>query len=206
MVKRYYRKSPPLPDGVDRLDGAVELPMTEERLAALMDDNFRLGDMKRTVGYLILRHGLWETAMNLGLREKPRTAFRATWALEWAYEYSEDNLPEWFVDRMLDDFIASRNGSLHRVYGKMLCDRMRFGGFVPTPAQTERLAEKCFDLAIDPATKTAVTFWCLEILTEFAPRIGWVAVELGETVRRISESPDCTPGLVVACREILKRL
>jgi hypothetical protein len=138
------------------------------------------------------------------------------WALEWAYEQAgDDDLPEWFFDRMVDDLCASANGSLHRIYAKMVCDRMRFGGVVPTGVQAERLAEKCFDVVIDPATRTAVKFWCLEILAElaglapraeFAPRLDWVAEELPDTLRRISEAPDCSPGLRVATREILKRL
>jgi hypothetical protein len=89
----------------------------------------------------------------------------------------------------------------------MVCDMMRFGGMAtPTDAQVERLAEKCFDLVIDPATRTATTFWCLESLVEIAPRVEWVAEELPETVRRISETTDCSPGMKVATREILKRL
>lgn len=162
--------------------------------------------MKAVVGYLILRYGLWEQAMNLGCDASQRTGFRATWALEWAYEQSEGQLPEWFPSRMTDDFAASDNGSLHRVYGKMLCDMMRFGDFRPTDAQARQLAEKCFDLLIGTQTKCAVQFWCMEILYELSPRIDWIAEALEDTARRISESPACSPGMTSACRDMLKRL
>ncbi len=207
MAKRYYRKLARFPEGIDRLEAEVRLPVDEEQLERLLDYTFYAGDMKPTVGYLILKHGLWDEAMNIGRYGERRIAFRATWVLEWAYEQSApDELPEWFADRMTDDFAASDNGSLHRVYAKMLCDMKRFGNYRPADGQAERLAEKCFELAIDPRTKTAVMFWCLEVLSELAPRLDWVAEELEETVRRISESPECTPGMAVACREILKRL
>jgi hypothetical protein len=145
--------------------------------------------------------------MNASLCDDPKIGFRAAWGVEWAYEQAgPEQLPEWFFDRLTDDFIATPNGSLHRIYGKMICDGLRFGGFSLADTLAERLAEKCFDLAITPATKTAVMFWCLEILTELAPHLRWVAEELPATVRRISEAPTCSPGLRVATREILKRL
>jgi len=137
----------------------------------------------------------------------PRTAFRATWALEWAYEWADPGeLPEWFFDRMVDDFVRSSNGSLQRIYGKMLCDRMRFGGAHPTDRQVELLTERCFGLVIEPATKTAVRYWCLEILADLAPRAEWVAEELAATLRHLSEQPDCPPGMRVVTRELLRRL
>ncbi len=201
MAKRYYRKLAHFPEGTDRLEAQVCLPIDEQQLESLLDYSFYSGDMKPTVGYLILKHGLWEEAMDIGRYGEQKIAFRATWALEWAYEQSSpDELPEWFADRMLDDFAASDNGSLHRVYAKMLCDQIRFGDYRPTGPQAERMAEKCFDLAIDPQTKTAVAFWCLEILSELAPRVDWVAEELDGTVLRISENPDCSPGMAAACR------
>jgi len=182
--KRIYRKRTRLPDGVDRLEGEVRGPVTEEQIARWVSDLSLGGGMKATVGYVILKHGTWEAAMNVGLGTSrgdtsvgnPRTAFRATWALEWAYEWAEPGeLPEWFFDRMVGDFARSSNGSLQRIYGKMICDQMRFGGVHPSDNQAESLTERCFGLVIDPATKTAVRYWSLEILTDLAPRVGWVS-------------------------------
>jgi hypothetical protein len=206
--KRYYRRHKGFPEGIDRLAGEVRGPVTEEQIERWVEELFRPlhGGMKAVVGYVILRYDAWEAAMNVGLDGEGKAAFRATWALEWAYEWADPNdLPEWFFDRLADDFARSPNGSLHRVYAKMLCDRMRFGGVRPTSEQAERLAERCFDLVIDRRTKTAVTFWCLEILAELAPRVDWVAGELPATLRHISEAPDCTPGMRVATRELLRR-
>jgi hypothetical protein len=207
--KRYYRRLAHLPEGADRLAVTVHSPVTEEQIEGWVAETLGGGmkDMKAQVGYIILRYGAWGAAMNLAQCDNPQMGFRAAWGVEWAYEQSEPGeRPEWFFDRLTHDFIASKNGSLHRIYGKMICDAMRFGGFSLVGTRAERLAEKCFDLAIAPATKSAVMFWCLEILTELAPRIGWVAEELPETVRHISEAPDCSPGLRVATREILRRL
>ncbi len=218
--KRYYKRLVRFPDGIDRLESGVRLPVDEEQIGRWVDELFLGGGMKAMVGYMILKYGAWEAAMNVGattvrgqggVKYAPpspqTTAFRASWALEWAYEQSEPgDLPEWFFDRLIDDFTASSNGSLHRIYAKIICDMMRFGGAKLTDGQAERLAEKCFDLVIATPTKGAAKFWCLKILSELAPRLDWVAEELPETLRRISAAPDCTPGLRVATREILKRL
>ncbi len=218
--KRYYKRLSRFPEGIDRLESEVRLPVDGEQIGRWVDELFLGGGMKAMVGYMILKYGAWEEAMNLsanticnsgGVKYAPpspqTTGFRAAWALEWAYEQSEPgDLPEWFFDRLADDFTASSNGSLHRIYAKIICDMMRFGSVRPTDNQAERLAEKCFDLVFAYSTKGAAKFWCLEILSDLSTRMDWVAEELPETLRRISAAPDCTPGLRVATREILKRL
>ncbi len=205
--KRYYKRARSFPEGIDRLEAEVNGTVTEQQIERWVDELFLGGGMKAMVGYIILKYGVWEEAMNAGHTGGSKTAFRASWALEWAYEQAESgDLPEWFFDRVADDFCTSQNGSVQRIYAKILCDMMRFGGARPTGEQIENLAEKCFGLVIEPRTKTAAMFWCLEILTELAPRVEWVAEELPETVRRISETTDCSPGMKVATREILKRL
>ncbi len=233
--KRYYKRLVRFPEGVDRLDAEVRLPVTQEQIGQWVDDLFPGGGMKAMVGYIILKYGAWEQAMDAAQSGASTTTFRAAWAMEWAYEQAESgDVPEWFFDRVTGDFCASGNGSLQRIYAKMICDMMRFGdgrnvsstearrsaagrrgkvegdnadcGTRPTGGQAESLAEKCFDLVIAPGTKTALKFWCLEIICELSPRLDWVAEELPATLLRISEAPDCTPGLRVATREILKRL
>jgi hypothetical protein len=230
--KRYYRRARSFPAGIDRLESELRLPVSEEQIERWVDELFPGGGrnagagLKQFVGYIILKYGAWEVAMNVGVNPghrpsagsaaKQRTGkgergnvanFRAAWALEWAYEQAGPaDIPEWFFDRVADDFCASQNGSVHRIYAKIVCDMMRFGGVRPSEMQVEKLAEKCFGLVIDPRTKTATKFWCLEVLTEITPRVEWVEEELPETVRRISEAPDCPPGMSVATREILKRL
>lgn len=211
--KRYYRRLERFPEGTDRLDAQVRLPVTGEQLERWANELFPGGGMKAVVGYVILRYGAWEEAMDVARRTTdPRSAFRVAWALEWAYEQAaEEDIPEWLFGRLIDDFCTTSNGSLHRMYAKIICDRMRFGGasfatpVSSTDAQAGRLAEKCFDLVIDPRVGTAVKFWCLEILSELASRLDWVAEELPEILRRISETDDCSPGMRVATREILRR-
>jgi hypothetical protein len=234
-MKRYYRRLTTFPEGINRLESEVcrvadgSGVVTEDQIARWVDELFLDGGMKAIVGYIILRYGAWEAAMNVGRDNRFRSSFRAVWALEWAYEQAADirvgrggrgareaheqagaeraeNLPEWFFDRMVDDFTASSNDSLHRIYGKMICDRMRFGGIRPSDRQAERLAECCFDLVILPGSGVAVQIWALEILAELAPRLDWVARELPDTLRHISVAGDCSPGMRVATREILRRL
>jgi hypothetical protein len=207
MAKRYYKRLSRFPEGTDRLESEVCLPVTEEQLCRFLDENFIGGQMKPAVGYLILKHGLWEQAMNIGIHTEHHLAFRASWALEWAYEQCpEGQLPEWFADRMTGDFVVSTNGSLHRVYAKMVLDRMRFGAFAPTDTQAELLAEKCFDLLINPKTRGAVRMWCMEILTDLSPRADWIADSLEATAHNISQQPDCSPGMSMACRRVIQQL
>ncbi|MDR0907056.1 MAG: hypothetical protein LBM63_00370 [Rikenellaceae bacterium] len=207
MTKRYYKRLAQLPDGTDRLESEVSLPVSEEQLCGFLDENFIGGGMKPAVGYLILKHGLWSEAMNIAMRAEHHLAFRASWAVEWAYEQCpEGELPEWFADRMTADFASSTNGSLHRVYAKMLLDQMRFGDFAPSDTQAELLAEKCFDLIINPSTRGAVQMWCMEILAHLAPRADWIAEALTATARQISEQPDCPPGMTMACRRVFQHL
>lgn len=159
---------------------------------------------KRALGEPILRDGTWAATMDLALIDPN---FRISWALEWAYEHAPTTaLPEWFFERLIRDFASSPNASLHRIYSKIICDAMRFRNIQPSDAQINTLAERTFDLVITQSTKTAVRFWCLEILSDLAPRLNWVANELPETLRSISQSSDCTPGMRVATREILRRL
>lgn len=206
MAKRYYKRLSQFPEGTDRLENEVRLPIDEDQIVRLLEEYFPGGNMKPMVGYIILRYGLWEEAMNIGMTAPQRIAFRATWALEWAYEQSLGQLPEWFFDRMADDFAASRNGSLHRVYAKMLADQMVFEGIRPTETQAEKLAEKSFELLIDPKTRGAVKAWCLEILFALRLRLDWIAEPMEDIVQRLSEAPDCSPGMRVWCRELSKRL
>jgi hypothetical protein len=204
--KRYYKRLLHLPEGTDRLESEVTLPVTEEQLCRFLDENFIGGGMKPAVGHLILKYGLWSEAMNIGMSAEHHLAFRASWALEWAYEQcSPEVLPAWFANRMTADFVASTNGSLHRVYAKMILDQMRFGGHIPPEAQVESLAEKCFDLLINPSTRGAVRMWCMEILSELAPRTDWIADALTATALTISQQPDCPPGISMACRRVLQK-
>ncbi len=133
--KRYYKRLVRFPEGIDRLEAQVRLPVTGDQIELWIDDLFLGGGMKATVGYIILKYEAWEAAMDVA-RTDSKTGFRAAWALEWAYEQAEPNgLPEWLPDRVADDFVASSNGSLHRIYAKMLCDMVRFGGMCPSDAQ-----------------------------------------------------------------------
>ncbi len=161
--------------------------------------------MNTTAGSLIVEENLWDEAMALARSGDDRLAFRASWGLEWAYTM----MPEEIVARwgqFFEDFLASRNDSVHRVYSKMICDMMRRRAIALSADEASHLAEKCFDLLINPDTAIAVKVWQIEILHELSPRIGWIGEHLTETVRTLSESPDCTPAMAAHARHYFRKL
>ncbi len=161
--------------------------------------------MNTLAGSLIAEENLWDEAMDLSRSADGRTAFRASWGLEWAYCLAPEEIESRW-NRFLDDFLASNSESVHRVYSKMICDIMRREAATLSDGQAARLAEKCFDLLIDPDTAVAVKVWQIELLHDLSPRIGWIEENLTETVRTMSESPDCTPAIAAHARHYFRRL
>lgn len=174
-----------------------------ESLFIALDTQFGKG-MNRSVGQDIARNGWWKEALDMAFHADNRIAFRASWCLEWAYREQPDNFRP-YLPRFLSDFLQSTNGSVHRTYTKMLCGMLRRQVICPDKPQREAIAEKCFDLLIDPGTRTAVKVWAMEILCDFRD-IGWVGEQLEDTVRGLSEADDCPPAMSAHCRKILQRI
>ncbi len=187
--------------------------ITVERLEEALAGRFAR-KMNATAGSLIVEENLWDEAMALARRGSngggnrnggDKIAFRASWALEWAYNMAPEQIEARWA-RFFEDFLSSRNDSVHRVYSKMVCDMMRRGTVALSDDDAERLAEKCFDLLISADTAVAVKVWQIEILSDLAARIDWVGETLTETVRTMSESPDCLPAMAAHARHYFKKL
>lgn len=158
-----------------------------------------------TAGTLIIEEDMWDDAMALAGNPDPQVAFRASWALEYAYTVKPGEVERRF-DRFFADFITSGSESVQRVYSKMLCDMLRRGDVHLTEVQSEQAVERCFDLLSSPDTPIAVAVWQIELLYDMRHRFDWIEENLTETVRRISESPECTPGMAATVRRYFRRL
>jgi hypothetical protein len=181
---------------------ALENPGCRELAAALMGE---FGpEMDERFGHLIIEKGLWEEALGLAFHDDPRVAFRASWALGWAY-FEDRELFRPFIARFIEDYLRAENPSVHRMYAKMLCDMIRCGLVVLDPAQAERVAEKTFDLLIGTETKSAVRVWAAEILFELSPRLEWVEEHLAAVLRQQIETMP-TPAILNHHSKLLKRI
>lgn len=78
--KRYYKCLEHFPEGTERLDVEVRPPVTGEQLERWANELFPGGGMKSIVGYVILRYGAWEEAMDVTRRGDPKSAFRVACA------------------------------------------------------------------------------------------------------------------------------
>ena len=135
---------------------------------------------------------------------RSRIAFRASWALEWAYTLDPRPVEERFPG-FLEDLLRSDHASVQRIYSKMLCDMMRRGAVAPDDAQAAALAGKCGELLLSQTAPVAVRVWQIELLDDLRGRIGWVEENLTDIVREVSERPDCPPAMATCARRYLQR-
>lgn len=162
------------------------------------------GGLSERVGSMIMRNNLWNSVLSLAFHPDSRIAFRAAWALEWAYFHDKSAfLPH--SDRFIEAFIAATNGSVHRQYSKMLWDMYHGRIVVIDDIRLARIAEKAFDLLIGNGTKPAVMVWCMDLLFDISPRVDWVGEQLRETLERIMEN-EPSRGTANRAAKILKRM
>lgn len=160
--------------------------------------------MDERFGSQVIRKGLWAEALALAFHPDPHVAFRASWALEWAYFHDRELFVPHIPD-FIENYLRVRNPSAHRHYTKMLCDMMRRGVFDPDTSQAEQVAEKTFDLLISPGTKSAVRVWSAEILYELSSRLEWVGEHL-EGILRHQMATMPTPAILSHYRKVLKKM
>jgi len=161
--------------------------------------------MNTVIGSLIVEEDLWEAALDLAMSSDHKTAFRASWALEWAYAMNMDYF-ERFIPRFFRDYLSATNESVNRVYSKMVCDMTRRGVLGLSDDEALRVTEKAFDLLVNPETAVAVKVWQIELLSDLSGRIDWIEENLTEIVRAMSEKPDCTPAEAAHARHYFRRL
>lgn len=162
------------------------------------------GGMNERFGRMLTDNAMWDFALDLAFHEDPRVAFRASWALEWAY-FNDRVAFRPYLGHFVDNFLRASNPSVHRHYTKMLWDMLHRGVLELDDAQAGQVAEKAFDLLIDPKTRVAVMVWCMEILYDLSPRLDWIEEPLRDTVRRIMEN-EPSQGIANRGSKLLKRM
>lgn len=161
--------------------------------------------MNSTLGALIVEEGLWNAGLELARSDEKSVAFRASWALEWAYTVEPLQIERRF-ETFFRDFLHADSESVQRVYSKMLCDMLRRGAVVLKDDDAEAVAERCFELLTADTTPVSVKVWQIELLYDLIPRFDWIGDNLTAVVRTMSESPECTPALAAHARHYFNRL
>lgn len=160
--------------------------------------------IKEVVGRVIVRDGRWAEAIALAVHPDPRVAFRAAWALDWAFFHSPEGLTKHF-DAFVEAFLISENGSVHRQYLRILADMQHRRIVEIDCIRLVRIAEKCFDLLICNETKAAVKAHCMDFLLDASPRLDWVGDALMDTLSRTLEN-NPSPGLANRASKILRAM
>jgi hypothetical protein len=161
-------------------------------------------EMNRRYGSIIVRNGLLKESLALAFHNDCRVAFRASWALEWAYLHNRDAFAP-YCDTFFDNFLRVTNPSVLRHYNKILHDMLHRQLFVPDDSRVAQIAEKTFDMLVDGKTKSAVKIWAAEILYELSPRIDWVRENLEDIIRHQIETMP-TPAILNHYGKLLKRM
>ena len=160
--------------------------------------------VKERVGRIILRDGLWEDAFVAALHSDPKIAFRASWALGWAYFESPEAMRP-HAGRLLETFLVSDNSSVHREYLKIIVDMWHRRMLVMDDVWLVRIVEKSFDLLISSATPAAVKVWCMGLLYELSPLLDWIADALRDVLRGIMEGKP-SAGVANKTSKLLRKL
>lgn len=160
--------------------------------------------MNCIIGSLIVEENLWDSALALSYDTEPKVAFRISWSLEWAYTLKPEMIECRFAE-FLVIFISTDNGSVQRVFSKMLCDMTRRGTIVMSDDEAIAVAEKCFGLLTCTDTAVAVKVWQIELLSDLSTRIEWIDEHLTGIVSNMSENKECTPAIAAAARHYFKR-
>ena len=119
---------------------------------------------------------------------EPKVAFRAAWALEYAWKLWPEGI-EMRFGRLLEVLLASSNVSVQRIFSKMAYELLRRQAVSLADGEAEALVACCFDRLLDL----------------LAARIDWVGEQLEAIVRQLSEAPDCTPAIASCTRRYLRR-
>lgn len=184
---------------------SIEDSITTDTFRDLLLANGLTKSMNRVIGQLILEENLWDDALQLSRSGEPQVAFRASWALEWAY-IADNSQIEARADTFIEDLLDSSNQSVQRVYSKMVCDMLRRGSVVLTDNKATDIVDKCFSLLTDDNTPVAVKVWQIELLCDFTTRFDWIEENLTAIVRNLSEHPDCSPAMAAHSRRYLQKI
>lgn len=154
-------------------------------------------------GPVVMEEDLYRTALELAREEDPRVVFRASYALEWAF-FKDPGRFAPHIPLLIENYLTVCNRSAQRHYIKMLDYILRHDMIRLSPEQEEQLAERTFDLLIDPQTPVAIKVWAMEILYRFSGTLPWVGEHLYETITHLMASG--TPGILSRGSKIRLRL
>lgn len=154
---------------------------------AMLSGNLSRESVQRW-GERIVLEKLWEEALQMAREGEPKVAFRAAWALEYAWKLWPEGVVTRF-GRLLEVLLASSNVSVQRIFSKMAYELLRRQAVSLADGEAEALVACCFDRLLDL----------------LAARIDWVGEQLEAIVRQLSEAPDCTPAIASCTRRYLRR-
>lgn len=176
--------------------------MTIDEFAASLKEGFAKGFAQR-FGPLIVEHALYDQVLDLGLDPDPRVAFRASYALEYAF-LKEPSAFVRFHTHFIQNYLIIKNPSAQRHYAKIMAHLLRHHQIRLPALLVEPIVEVTFDRLIDPSVRPAVKVWAMEILYDLAPDLPWVDEQLYDTIQFLMQ--DETPALrshgVKICRRI----
>lgn len=120
-----------------------------------------------------------------------KVAFRGAYVLERIYFDDREAFAPFVEAFCRRDFPACEDPSAQRHFGKMMADLL--GRYAPDDETLDRIAEAAARWAVDPASKTAVRVWAVEVLRQCRARVGWVAELWDDLMETMTH--DATPGI-----------
>lgn len=132
-------------------------------------------------GRLIVANDLFAEAFDLGKTGPDQLAFRATWALDFAFSYDSARLSD-FCGQIVDNSLQASYSGVIRLYSKMLVKLLSIQGADLSSDRIDRIAEVTFTRLIDAAVPPSIRVWCMEILYRLPHQESWIDEELYEVL------------------------
>ena len=132
-------------------------------------------------GQLIVANNLFSEAFDLGKTGPDQLAFRATWALDFAFSYAPERLSD-SCGQIVDNYLRASYSGVIRLYSKMLVRVLSVPGADLSSDRIDRIAEVTFTRLIDAAVPPSIRVWCMEILYRLPHQESWIDEELYEVL------------------------
>lgn len=132
-------------------------------------------------GRLIVANDLFAEAFDLGKTGPDQLAFRAAWALDFAFSYAPARLSD-FCGQIVDNYLRASYSGAVRLYCKMLVRVFSAPGADLSSDWVDRIVEVTFTRLIDAAVPPSIRVWCMEILYKLPYHDSWVDEELYEVL------------------------
>lgn len=147
-------------------------------------------------GAVGLLYDLATTPEALPRAVRHKVVWRGAYVLERIY-FSAPEAFRPYAERFCSrDFASCADPGARRSFAKTMAALLRADEVAPE--RLERIAEAAAEWMADPATKTAVRVWTLEILNRCRSRVGWVAETWDDLLAAAMRRP--SPGLLCRLR------